>query len=55
MPERDPCDADFERLRELFKEKGFFQTDYGWYGRKFLFPLSLWLTTWFFLTQFDNV
>lgn len=55
MPDRDPCDADFDRLREFFKEKGFFETDYTWYIKKSMVPLGLWLTSWFFVTTFDCV
>lgn len=55
MPRRDPCDDDFEKLRDYFQRRGFFETDYVWYMKKFLVPLSLWLTSWLFVTSFDAV
>ena len=49
---RHPADADFDQLRRTLKEKGFFTTDWAFYGQKVLFCVALLVACFVCVTQF---
>ncbi|CAH1800240.1 unnamed protein product [Owenia fusiformis] len=53
MRERHPADKDFDELKKIFEERGYFETDFVWYVKKSLVVFALWMTVWFLVTQFS--
>lgn len=49
-----PCDVDFEKLRQYFMERGFFETDYLWYVIKACVAMSWYAASITAVLAFDN-
>jgi len=52
--ERHPADDDFDQLVKMFNEKGFFETDYGFYAGKIGIVLGLWGLVWVCVLAFSS-
>lgn len=46
-----PADQDFEKLMKDFKRNGYFETDWGFYNRKFVFCAMLWSLAFYLVSE----
>ncbi|XP_013399502.1 sphingolipid 10-desaturase [Lingula anatina] len=54
MPIRHPADADFEKLIQFAKEKGYFETDFVWYLKKMFVAFMLLAVAFYLVIGFEQ-